>query len=53
MKITPSSVSDEVKEVMKGMECNEAAGTDLLKLEGFEYGGNENKNKMTEIVTKV
>ena len=43
MKITPPASSDEVKEVMKGMKNNQAAGTDRLQGERFKYGGNEIK----------
>jgi hypothetical protein len=41
MKITPPTTSLYVKEVIKGMKNNEAAGTDNLQAECLKYGGNE------------
>jgi hypothetical protein len=45
MKVTPPTTSDYVKEVVKGLENDEAAGTDNLQAECLKYGSNEIKKK--------
>jgi hypothetical protein len=45
MKVTPTTTSDYVKEVVKGVKNNESAGTDNLQAECLKYGGNEIKKK--------
>jgi hypothetical protein len=52
IKVT-ATISDEVKEVTKGIKHNEAAGTGRLYVQSVRYGGNELKYKMTEIVMEV
>jgi hypothetical protein len=53
MKINPPTSSDEVKEVIMVMKNNECPNTDYQQAECFKYGGNERKNKMMEIVSKL
>jgi hypothetical protein len=52
MKVTPPTISDEVKEFIMGIKYYEAAVTNHLQSEGSRCGGIE-INKMTEILTKL
>lgn len=53
MKITPPASFDELKEVINCKKNYKAPSTIHLQAERFRYGGNEFKNKMKKIVTKV
>jgi hypothetical protein len=53
MKITPSTSSDEVKEVINVMKNYRVLSTGHLRAEGFRYGGNDFRNGTKEIVTKL